>query len=414
MKTLNAEIVAVGTELLLGQIANTNAQWISQKLAMYGVHVNFHSVVGDNLIRVYNQFSQSDNRSDIIVVTGGLGPTEDDLTREAFQRLTGLNIVEHKHSMDKIAAYFDKQQVTMTPNNKKQARVFEGSLVLENKVGMAPGMIVENNGKIWIFLPGVPKEMEQLFSDDVLPYINQLSDKNTVIESRMLHFIGIGEAQLEYVLSDLISTQTNPTIAPLAQTEGVAVRLTAKAESKRQAYDLIVEKQQQIIQKAGSHFYGVDHETIELKVYQMLKEQNKTISSAESLTGGAFTERLIRVEGASEVCTGGVVCYHTKVKENVLHVPKHIIRDDGVVSTACAASLAMNVRSVIDTSIGISFTGVAGPEELESHPAGTVFIGIDDDSGYKFVKKFVFQGNRETVRKKAVLKGYELLFNLLK
>ncbi|WP_404452691.1 competence/damage-inducible protein A [Virgibacillus necropolis] len=414
MKQINAEIVAVGTELLLGQIPNTNAQWISQKLALYGINVHFHSVVGDNLTRVHDQFSQAANRANVIIVTGGLGPTEDDLTREAFQQLSGLNIMEHKPSMDNISQYFDKQQKTMTPNNKKQARVFEGATVLENKVGMAPGMILTHDNKVWVFLPGVPKEMKQLFSDDVLPYIQGLSGETTVIESTMLQFIGIGEAQLEYELKDIIAAQTNPTIAPLAQIEGVAIRLTAKANTINQARELIAETQLKIVDKVGPYLYGIDDETIEQKISQLLKEQGKTVAAAESLTGGLFTDRLIGVEGASRVCPGGIVCYDTTVKEKLLHVPAHITKNSGVISEECADSLATNIRSLLGTSIGISFTGVAGPEIVEGHPVGTVYIGIDDGSGNKQIEKFLFHGDRQSIRKKAVWKGYELLFNNLK
>lgn len=414
MKQINAEIVAVGTEILLGQIANTNAQWISQKLALNGVNVLFHSVVGDNLTRVHDEFKQAANRSDVIIVTGGLGPTDDDLTREAFQLLSGLSIGEHKESMDKISAYFDKQKVTMTPNNKKQARVFEDATAIENKVGMAPGMILNHDDKMWVFLPGVPKEMKQLFSDGVLPYIQSLSDETTVIESSMLQFIGIGESQLEHELKDIIAAQTNPTIAPLAQTEGVALRLTAKANSRDQAKELIAKTQQIIEDRVGSYLYGIDDETIEQKVFQLLKEQGKTVAAAESLTGGMFTERLIGVIGASSVCLGGIVCYDTNVKEKLLQVPTHITRNSGVISAECADSLATNIRSVIGSSLGISFTGVAGPDSVEGQPVGTVYIGIVDATGEKQLEKFVFHGNRQTIRKKAVWKGFELLFNFLK
>lgn len=414
MKQLNAEIVAVGTELLLGQIANTNAQWISQKLAHNGVNVLFHSVVGDNLSRVHDQFAQAAQRSDVIVVTGGLGPTDDDLTREAFQLLSNLSIIEHKPSMNKISKYFDKQKQTMTPNNRKQARVFEGATVLENKVGMAPGMIISHENKVWIFLPGVPKEMKQLVSDSVLPYIQSISEDTTIIESTMLQFIGIGESTLEYELKDLIATQTNPTIAPLAQTEGVAIRLTAKANSKHQADKLIGETQQKVLDKVGSYLYGFDDQTIEQKVCQLLQDQGKTVAAAESLTGGLFTDRLIGVEGASSVCPGGIVCYDTKIKEKLLQVPSNITNDIGVISEECADYLATNICSIFESTIGVSFTGVAGPNSVEGHPVGTVYIGIVDTSGNKQVEKFLFHGDRQTIRKKAVWKGYELLFKLLK
>src|SRR5699024_5468564 len=255
-KQLKAEIIAVGTELLLGQIANTNAQWLSQQLSLYGINVYSHAVVGDNLKRVEETFSQAHHRSDIIIVTGGLGPTEDDMTREAFQLVSNLKIQEDGPSMKKINAYFEKQGTVMTENNRRQARVFEGAEVLANTAGMAPGMIVTHQDKMWIFLPGVPREMKQITTDKVLPYLKKM--------------IGIGESRLEYELSDMIHTQTNPTIAPLAQNDGVVIRLTAKESSEEKVNDLLQQTEAQIRKKIGDYLYGTNDETIEHKVVSML------------------------------------------------------------------------------------------------------------------------------------------------
>lgn len=414
MKQFRTEIIAVGTELLLGQIANTNAQWMSEKLATIGMNVFHHSVVGDNLQRVREQFQHSENRADVIIVTGGLGPTEDDLTREAFQEIANRDIIEHRPSMKKIEAYFRKQKSKMTPNNRKQARVFTGADVIENTVGMAPGMILSENDATWIFLPGVPREMKQMMSDRVLPYLQQLTGERSVIKSTMLRFIGIGESQLEDELSDIIQSQSNPTIAPLAQSEGVAIRLTAKANTEEEASNLISKTKLQIQAKVGDHIYGADEQTIEENVFALLKAQNKHIGAAESLTGGMFTEKLIAIEGASEVCRGGLVCYDTNVKENVLHISPETIGRHGTVSDECATEMSRNICTLLDSDIGISFTGAAGPDSVEGHPAGTVFIAIYDGSKESIARKFTFQGSRQTIRKKATLKGFELLYNLLK
>ncbi|UJL47996.1 competence/damage-inducible protein A [Virgibacillus sp. NKC19-16] len=414
MKNVKAEIIAVGTELLLGQIANTNAQWLSKQLALYGINIYNHTVVGDNLQRVEDAFSQAHHRSDIVIVTGGLGPTEDDLTREAFQRISHLDIVEHPPSMKKIEAFFEKQNSVMTPNNRKQARVFKNAYVLDNKVGMAPGMIVTHDNKTWIFLPGVPREMKQLVTNDVLPHLQKLTGNEEIIKSTVLKFIGIGESALEHELSDIIQHQSNPTIAPLAQDEGVVIRLTAKERSKVKVNDLLEDTKQQILAKVGSHFYGVDEEKLENQVISLLKEQNKRIAAAESLTGGMFTDKLISVEGASSVCRGGIVCYDTKVKQDVLGVSNDVIQSKGVVSPDCALEMADNVRRKLDAAIGISFTGVAGPSEVEGKPAGTVYIAICQDSGEQSVEKFTFQGTRNSVRRRATLKGLEILFKYLK
>ncbi|MBP1968033.1 nicotinamide-nucleotide amidase [Virgibacillus natechei] len=414
MKNVKAEFIAVGTELLLGQIANTNAQWLSQQLARYGINVYNHTVVGDNLYRVEDAFSEAQSRADIIIVTGGLGPTEDDLTREAFQQISDLEIMEHTPSMNKIEAFFEKQKSTMTPNNRRQARVFKGSEVLDNTVGMAPGMIVKYEQKTWIFLPGVPREMKQLVKSDVIPYLQKLTGNEEIIKSTILKFTGIGESSLEHELSDIIQAQSNPTIAPLAQDDSVVIRLTAKDRSKEKVDELLKGTKQEILAKVGSYFYGVDDQTIESQIVALLKKENKHIAVAESLTGGMLTDKLISVEGASSVCHGGIVCYDTTVKQDLLGVSKELIQNKGTISEECALVMAENVREKLNASIGISCTGVAGPDEVEGKSAGLVYIAICDDTGEKFVEKFNFQGNRNSIRRRTTLKSLEILFKHLK
>jgi nicotinamide-nucleotide amidase len=413
-KQFKSEIIAVGTELLLGQIANTNAQWLSKELAKYGINVYQHVVVGDNLSRVLNAFKFAHERSDIIIVTGGLGPTDDDMTREAFQAMTGLEIIEHTPSMEKIKAFFEKQKSAMTPNNRRQARVFEGAEVLNNQTGMAPGMITTYEGKTWVFLPGVPREMKSLSRNDVFPYLQKLTGQEEIIQSTILKFIGIGESALEHDLQDLIKEQSNPTIAPLAQSDGVVVRVTAKAGSIEEANLLIEKTKRQILGRAGTYFYGTDEETIERRVFSMLQNQNVTLAAAESLTGGMFTEKLISVEGASQVCLGGIISYDANTKQNLLGVSAETIKKKGTVSEACAIEMAANVNKKLGSDIGISFTGVAGPVESEGKPAGTVFIAVSDRNGNQVSKEFSFQGDRNTIRRRAMLKGFELLLNFLK
>lgn len=414
MKNTNAEIIAVGTELLLGQIANTNAQWISEQLALYGINVYYHGVVGDNLKRVQDTFSLAEKRSDIVIVTGGLGPTDDDLTREAFQVITGIPIVEHKPSMEKIEAFFKNNNSMMTPNNRKQARVFENSIVLDNKVGMAPGMIVTHENTIWVFLPGVPREMKALMTDAVLPYLKKTLQLNEVIKSYVLRFIGIGESKLEHELKQIMEQQQNPTIAPLAQNNGVVIRLTAKTKSEEEAIRLLEGTKQQILDKVGSYYYGMNDDTIEQTILNLLKTKELTIASAESLTGGKFIEKLISVPGASQVCKGSIVCYDTSVKREVLGVPAHIIQEYGTVSAECAKEMAVNVAKSLNASVGISFTGVAGPDMVEGKPVGTVYISVYIKGGKHIVEKCEFIGSRESIRHRTVLKGYEILWNLLK
>lgn len=414
MKQFKTEIIAIGTELLLGQIANTNAQWLSEQLAMIGMDTYYHTVVGDNNERVEGVFRQAQNRSDVIIVSGGLGPTEDDMTREAFQSMTGLEIIEDKSSIKKIEDFFARRSSQMTPNNKKQARVFSCSTVIENKLGMAPGMIVNYENKTWIFLPGVPREMKQMATDVALPYIHKASGHSMIIQSTVLRFIGIGESRLEHELQELIHTQKNPTIAPLAQTDGVVIRLTAKDSSIKKVTERLNETKAEILSKVGNFLYGIDEETIEEKVFERLKKENLRIAAAESLTGGLFTEKLISVAGASIVCPGGIVCYDPAVKRNVLQVPKQMIDTHGVVSAECALELAKNVCNVLDSEIGISFTGVAGPNDLEGKQVGTVYIAVFNKHGNHIVEKHIFQGDRAMIRQRATIKGFEIIFNYLK
>src|SRR5699024_8192064 len=336
MKKIQAEIIAVGTELLLGQIANTNAQWLSQQLASYGINTFHHTVVGDNINRVEQVLRAAQKRSNVIIVSGGLGPTEDDLTREAFQRLSNFELIEHEPSMKKILNYYDKQQLQMTDNNRKQARIFKGSQVIPNRLGMAPGMIVTYNQTTWIFLPGVPREMKQMVSDDILPYLRKMSGQDMVIQSKLIRVIGIGESRLEHELHHLIQQQTNPTIAMLAQNDGIVIRLTAKEATIKKVNKLLEETKQAIASIIGKHIYGYDDQTIEETIINMLKEQNQQIAVAESLTGGLFTQKLISAPGASSVIPGSIISYDQAVKKDILNVSTETLSLHGTVSRACA------------------------------------------------------------------------------
>ena len=412
MKQINGEIIAVGTELLLGQIANTNAQWISSELADCGVNVFYHSVVGDNLARVTAAFSLAAERSDLIIVTGGLGPTEDDLTREAFQSLSGLDMEIHTPSMDYITTFFQSRGMDMTENNRRQARVFTGAEVIPNEVGMAPGMVVTYQGKTWIFLPGVPREMKQMMKQFVIPQIQTWIGGTVLIKSTVLRFAGIGEAKLEDVLKDLIDAQTNPTIAPLAQETGLIIRLTAKAESLQQAEQLLHDTKEKILERVGAYFYGSDEETLEHRVAGPLKAKNQTIAAAESLTGGMFTEQLISIPGAAMICKGGIISYAEDIKRDVLGVARETIESEGTISAACATEMASRVRELLQADIGIGFTGVAGPDTSEGQPVGTVYICVTNGTRHH-VEKLLLQGGRNTIRKRAMIKGFEILMRYL-
>lgn len=413
MKEMNAEIIAVGTELLLGQIANTNAQWLSGKLADIGINVYYHSVVGDNLDRVQQVFETAQRRSDIVLVTGGLGPTEDDLTREAFAKMSGLRLIEDKDTVLKVKDFFAKQNAVMTNNNLKQAQVFETAQILPNPAGMAPGMILDFEGTIWTFLPGVPREMKVLASEQAFPFLASLNDKPAVIKSMVLRFSGIGESKLEDLLNDIIRTQSNPTIAPLAQEHGVILRLTAKAAAETEADALLEQTKQTILARTGSYFSGTGEKSLAEEVFELLKEKNWTAGAAESLTGGMFTDTLISIPGASVVCYGGIVSYDQSVKQHLLGVSAATLERFGTVSEQCATEMAEKAKELLGTDIGISFTGVAGPDESEGKPAGTVYIGLSS-FGSTQVHLEHFTGDRQEVRSKSVQRGFELIRDLAK
>uniref|UniRef100_UPI003016F1BD CinA family nicotinamide mononucleotide deamidase-related protein n=1 Tax=Oceanobacillus massiliensis TaxID=1465765 RepID=UPI003016F1BD len=305
-------------------------------------------------------------------------------------------------------------KLNMTANNRKQARVFKRSAVLANNVGMAPGMRVELAGKTWFFLPGVPKEMKQIAADEIMPYLSRLTGNEQRIKSLVLKFIGIGESALEHELKDIIQGQSNPTIAPLAQEDGVVIRLTAKERTEAQLDNLLEKSKEQILGKVGDYYFGSDDQTIEQVIVDLLKKQNKQLSAAESLTGGLFTEKIVSVSGASSVCPGGIVSYAAEIKHNILGVSERTIQTKGTVSEECAREMAEKARMLFGTQIGISFTGVAGPDLLEGKPAGTVFISISDEDGYTSTNEYLFTGNRSSIRKRACLKGLEIIYNYLK
>ncbi|OEH94138.1 competence/damage-inducible protein A [Bacillus solimangrovi] len=410
---MNAEIIAVGSELLLGQIANTNAQFISRNLAEIGVNVFYHTTVGDNPERLEKAIKHAQTRVDTIIFSGGLGPTKDDLTKETIAKVLGLNLIEDELALVRIRDYFKKVNRAMTDNNRKQAHVLEGSTVFPNDNGMAPGMSVTVDQITYLLLPGPPKEMKPMFDSYVRPFLlNQLHEQ-TVITSKILHFFGIGEAQLETELEDLIDKQTNPTIAPLASDGEVVIRLTAKAETVENAQALMVETEKEIFARVGDYFYGYDDTSLFHELVKLLKDRSITVASAESLTGGFFGESLTNEKGASTVFSGGMITYSNEAKMNLLGVEESTLIQHGAVSEETAREMAQKVRERYQSNIGISFTGVAGPAEQEGKPVGTVFIGLAD-AHLTEVHALTLAGSRHSIRLRSVKYGaYYLLKKLL-
>ncbi|RBW69912.1 competence/damage-inducible protein A [Bacillus taeanensis] len=411
---MNAEIIAIGSELLLGQICNSNAQFLSKQLAELGVNVYYHTVVGDNAERLQHTINVAKDRSNLIIFTGGLGPTKDDLTKETVASFLKKELVYNQKAMDQITAYFERTNRIMTPNNKKQALVLKGSAVLANDFGMAPGMAVKENNTIYMMFPGPPKELKPMFLKYGKQFLQQEGIVKDQIVSRVLRFFGIGESQLETDIEDIIDTQTNPTIAPLAADGEVTLRITAKHKNKQEAEEMLDQLEETIYQRIGQYFYGYEETSLRDEVFRLLQEQQKTIACAESLTGGMFAQTITDLPGASDVFKGGVSCYTKEMKEQLVHVPHELLETEGAISAACAESLAVNIKKITNAHIGISFTGVAGPSKSEGQEPGTVYIGIASGNNQEYVHKLQLAGSREGIRKRTIQYGYSLLLKHLK
>mgnify|MGYP004552677387 FL=1 len=381
---MKCELVFVGTELLLGDILNTNAQYLSKKLAALGFDVMFQSVVGDNPERLRFVLEEALSRSDVIITTGGLGPTKDDLTKEICAGVFGLPLEMHKESLERIHEYFKAKNVPMPKSNEKQALMPRGSVVFKNNNGTAPGCAMEKDGKHIIILPGPPREMHMMFEEGALPYLRRFSDH--VIISHSVRTFGIGESLMAEKAGNLLDMQ-NPTVAPYAKSGEALLRVTAKCENEKQAEALISPVVEEIKSRLGSMVYGIDLSSMEQAVVSLLKEKKLTVATAESCTGGLISKRLTDISGASEVFGCGVVSYSNEVKEKLLGVKREHLEKYGAVSEAVAASMALGVQRLSGADIGVSVTGIAGPSsDCTNKPVGLVYIAVTDGSSYRLKK----------------------------
>ncbi|MBC6972082.1 competence/damage-inducible protein A [Bacillus sp. Xin] len=409
---MNAEIIAVGTELLLGQITNTNAKFLSEKLASIGMNVYYHTVVGDNNHRLQEAIQIAEKRADILIFTGGLGPTKDDLTKETIASTLQEELVYDEVALTSIGEYFKRTGREFTENNKKQALVLKGSTVFANDHGMAPGMGLAKNEKVYVLLPGPPKEMQPMYTSYVEPFLRTFTTEEQ-IHSRVLRFFGIGESQLEVKVQDLIDNQTNPTIAPLASDGEVTLRLTAKHQDVKKAKALIQQTEDLILERVGEFFYGYNQDFLHNKAIDLLKKKGLTLACAESLTGGLFGNQVTENAGVSSVFKGGVICYHNDVKQHMLQVPVEVLQTVGAVSEQCARYLAENVKAQLKADIGISFTGVAGPDASENKEPGTVFVGLSIKDEPTLVYPLILSGSRQQIRERSVKYGFYHLYKKL-
>lgn len=404
---MKAEIIAVGTEILLGDIINTNAQYLSKSLASMGILVYHQSVIGDNSERLTEELKTSFKRSDIVITTGGLGPTTDDLTKEVGSTYFNKKLVLHKESLDKIEAFFKTLNRTLTENNKKQAYFPEGSIVLANDHGTAPGCIIEDNGKILILLPGPPNENKPMFENYVVPYLEKF--QQGILISKTLRICGVGESSVATQISHIIENQTNPTVAPYAKENEVTLRITAKSSNREEAYKLISPVEREIRNILGKNIYGEGETPLENIVAQMLIKKSLSLSTAESCTGGLLSGRFINYPGISKIFMDGCVTYSNEAKMKRLGVKKETLETYGAVSENTAIEMAEGVAKTSGTDIGISTTGIAGPDGgTDEKPVGLVYIGLYI-KGNTYVKKLTFPGDRQSVRQKTVTSALDFL-----
>ena len=393
-----AELIAIGTELLLGNIANTDAQMISQGLSELGINVYYHTVVGDNPDRVRQAVDIARSRADIIITTGGLGPTCDDLTKVALAEAFGKKLIFHEPSAQRIRDRFAAMERPLTENNFQQAMVPEGCTVLDNDWGTAPGVAFEADGTHVILLPGPPKECEMMFRHRAVPYLKALSDG--VIASRTVKTFGIGESAAEALLRDLMNALHNPTLAPYAKPTGTELRITGHAATEEEAYALIAPVEEQVKAILGDYAIGVNVNSIQEVCLALLKEKGLTLGTAESCTGGLIAKLITDLPGSSAVLKGGVVSYTNQVKAGVLGVPQELLEEYGAVSPQVAEAMARGAKKVLDCDIAVSATGVAGPDSDDrGNPVGLVYLGLAYGDQCVVQEFHAGKGDRDRIRR---------------
>jgi len=405
--TMKAEILAVGTELLMGQIANTNAQYISARLPDVGIGVYFHSVVGDNNQRLRDVLNLAVSRSDLIIITGGLGPTKDDLTKETVAAAFNRRLIPHTESLESLRSFFGRLKRPMTDNNLKQAYMPEGAIVIRNKNGTAPGCIIEEKDRIVIMLPGPPSEMKAMFEEAVIPYLEEKSESRIV--SRFLRIFGIGESAMEDAIRDLIENQSNPTIAPYVKEGEITLRITAKYPKDKTAADIITPVEEEIRKRLGVKVYSSDNRGLDEVAADMLLQTGTTIAIAESCTGGLVSARLTEIPGISGVFNRGIISYSNQSKVENLNVKQETLYRFGAVSRETAIEMAKGVREISGTDLGLAITGVAGPDGgTPEKPVGLVYIALAEKSDVE-CKELRLWGSRNRIRNVASLHAFDLI-----
>ncbi|MGL5259981.1 MAG: competence/damage-inducible protein A [Lachnospiraceae bacterium] len=402
------EFISVGTEILMGNIVNTNAAFLAKSCNELGMACNFQEVVGDNEIRLEETLKQAMKRAEIIILSGGLGPTEDDLTKEVVAKVCNRSMYMDEEWKEIITEYFKLRNAVPTENNWKQALVPEEAIVIKNDFGTAPGLIVCQDGVHIILLPGPPSELKPMFEDKVKPYLQSLN--NTILSSKTIKICGIGESKVEDLILDLVKNQTNPTIATYAGNGEVHIRVTASAETKELAKECMKPIVEEIKHRFGNAIFTTKVKvTFEQSVIELLKKKNFTIATAESCSGGLLAGRIINSPGASSVFKSGVITYSNEEKMRILNVKEHTLKEFGAVSEEVASEMAKNVASFNNSDVGISITGIAGPDGgTEEKPVGLVYIGCFI-KGKVIVRKYHITGMRNIIREASVARALTLV-----
>jgi len=406
---MKAEIISIGSEILKGQIVDTNANFIAQKLTKLSIDLNYISAVGDNQKMLLSLFKKAFNRSDLIITTGGLGPTEDDITYQTIGRALNLKLIKYPEAEEHLRKFLNRINIKISPSNLKQIYLPEGAKIIINQYGTAPAMILEKDNKIICSFPGVPHEMKNLIEENLIPYLKENFPPSIIKKSKILKVTGLGESSVNELIRDYINRQTNFSFGIYANPEDIQVQVTTEAPSEKEVEKLLQSSVNQLTKILGNYIYGSDEETLEEVVGKLLKTKKLTVAVAESCTGGMLGEMITRIPGSSEYFQGGVISYNTKVKEDLLKVPPEVIKKYGEVSEEVARLMAEGVRINCHSDIGISITGIAGPGgATEKKKVGLVYMALSDGEKIITQKHQLFR-NRQLVRLRACRRALNML-----
>lgn len=406
---MKAEIISIGSEILRGQIVDTNANFIAQKLTELSIDLNYISVVGDNQKMLLSLLKKAFNRSDLIITTGGLGPTEDDITYQTIARTLNLKLIKYPEAEENLKRILKKINTTLSPSNLKQVYLPEGAKIIINQYGTALAMILEKDNKIICSFPGVPHEMKRLIEENLIPYLKEKFPPSMIKKSKTLKITGLGESSVNELLRDYMNKQTNFSFGIYANPEDIQVQVTTQAPTEKETDKLLQSSVNQLTKILGNYVYGTDKQSLEEVVGNLLKNKKLKVAVAESCTGGMLGEMITRIPGSSKYFQGGVISYASIVKEDLLKVPPEVIKKYGEVSVQVARIMAEEVRKCCHSDVGISITGIAGPGgAIEKKQVGLVYIALAD--GKKTItKKHQLFGSRQLIRLRSARRALNML-----